>query len=127
MNIKSLFSIALVMSLFVLMGCNNDKTSPMIEITSPTSTSMFIPGDTAHIHFTVTEDEAMHQVSAVLMNTETMEKSLDTTIHEHDLSFSFHTMVVLDVPAHSNHMLTVTAEDEAGNVGTESVHFHVME
>ena len=128
MNTKSISILSVLFSVMIFIGCNTgDKNAPVITIMHPNETSSFIPGDTAHIHVNIVEDEAMHEITVTVMNTETSVKSLDTTVHAHDLSITFMTDLILDVPAHSNHMLTVTAEDEAGNIGTESMHFHVTE
>ena len=105
-----------------------DTEAPVINIMSPTSTAMYMSGDSAHIHVVITDNDELHEYSAVIERTH-MGSTVEVwneSGHEHTQQKMIHADYVIDVPGmHNDFTLRVTASDHSGNETTDEVSWHV--
>lgn len=135
MNRFHLPFILLLTSLTLFIACDEnddpnqtDTEAPVINIMSPTATSMYMSGDSAHIHVVISDNDELHEYSAVIERTHmgnTVEVWSDSG-HEHTEQKMIHADYVIDVPGmHNDFTLRVTASDHSGNETSEEVSWHV--
>ena len=119
---------------FLISGCKKEESKengPEINITSPTSEDMPVPGSLVEINATITDDDEIHDVTINITNDYSTEPASIEMIfdHIHKTAFSIDTLFPADIPSGSmaNYTVQISAEDMSGNCNSESVTFHVMD
>ena len=133
-NIKLTLVITVLLSA-MLISCdkdndNQDNESPVITILQPTIGQTYTSGDTVHIQAAISDNDQLHDISAVISRTfnEDTEDVWTLETHSHDETFDLFGWYVIEVPGmHNDFVLSVTASDHNGNEETQSFEFHVME
>ena len=106
-----------------------DTTKPSITILEPSMAMYHLMNGEATIpvKVNVTDNEGLHSVKVVLMNTSDGTEVLHIHLHPDDVTTSVDTSFTGTV-AHKDYELTVTAEDHNNNekVASTSTHIHMM-
>lgn len=136
---KNKFGVLLVCFLtlnILLTACNEDtnngqdEEAPIISISSPTTTDTYVSGDTLQIKALITDNDQLHDMGATLTrthNNETVEVWTYSN-HSHANTYDMSETYVIEVPGmHNDFELTIWADDHNGNMGSETVSFHVMQ
>lgn len=123
MNKLKNLALALTIGLFAISCGDDDSTAPVVNISSPADLTAYAVADTLQLTGNVTEDTEL--ASIVL--------SSDFGLNENVTTFDSDTAHVLNYnitfdPATTagDYTLTVTATDDAGNVGTDAVQITIQ-
>ncbi|MEM9549468.1 MAG: Ig-like domain-containing protein [Bacteroidota bacterium] len=112
--------VAVIMALgFIAISCgDSDNDAPLVNITAPAAGSTYAVPDTMIITGTVTEDTKLESVvlSSELIDDLSLDPLSSDTLH----TFNVNLFLGESTPT-GDYTLTVTATDEAGNVGTDEV------
>ncbi|MCB0538870.1 MAG: DUF4625 domain-containing protein [Bacteroidetes bacterium] len=132
----SLLLVCFLTANILLTACNEDTNNeqdteaPAISISSPTATETYVSGDTLQITALITDNDQLHDLGATLTRThndETVEVWTYSN-HSHGNTYNMRETYVIEVPGmHNDFELTIWADDHNGNMGSETVSFHVME
>lgn len=129
---KLIFSLLFLASFSVILSsCKKDEeetdtNAPLITVSSPSESAMFMNGDTVFIKANVT-DASLHELLVKIQNTGTSEVVFTATPVVHDLTeYNLDTYWVSNVSDHSNMLLSIEAIDHNDNSSSKTVHFHVM-
>lgn len=132
-NILNILLASLLLFSSFLVACSEDENgqdneAPSINISSPNSANNYMSGDTVQIEAVITDNDQLHDISAVLTRThneETVEVwSYET--HSHANTYTLSDTYIVEVPGlHNEFVLTVSASDHNENKGSETASFHV--
>jgi hypothetical protein len=123
MNKIKFLALALVLG-FVAISCGDDDSdAPIVNITSPAEGTTYAVTDTILITGSVTEDTKLQTVNITsnLGLNQNLSPLDSDTLHVLNLNLTLDAMT-----AAGNYTLTVTATDEAGNVGTDDVEITIQ-
>lgn len=107
-----------------------DTDAPVIEIIEPVIGTTYMSGDTVFIHASMTDNDELHEISALINRTY---MGLTDTVwtfatHSHTASYDLYGYYVIEVPGmHNDFELFVTASDHNENESTQTFSFHVMQ
>lgn len=103
-----------------------DTSKPVINITAPSNTTMYNNGDTVKIRGTVT-DNSLHELLIRIIKDSDGSELFRATPTVHDLtSYSISENWKSSVSDHTNASIIISAEDHNSNVGSDTVHIHIM-
>ncbi len=103
-----------------------DTTKPVITINSPSNMAMYNNGDTVKIRGTVT-DNSLHELLIRIVKDSDGSELFRSTPTVHDLtSYSINENWKSAVTDHTNASIIISAEDHGSNVGSDTVHIHIM-
>jgi hypothetical protein len=121
-KVKNL-ALALTIGLFAISCGDDDSAAPLVNITSPAATSSYTVADTLILIGSVVEDT---DLASILISSD-FGISENITTFDSDTSHSLNYSITFDpATALGDYTLTVTATDDAGNVGTDSVQVTVQ-
>ena len=121
-NLKYL-AFAFILGLVAISCGDDDSTAPVVNITSPAASSSYSVSDTINLVGSVTEDTKLETVTL------TSDLGIDQNVTplDSDTSHLFNYNITLDsLTTPGNYSLTVTATDEAGNVGSDNVSISIQ-
>lgn len=130
---SKLLKLALLMVAMVAVACHkddhhhdkNDKIPPTINIIRPTET-VFSAGDTVFIQIVVTDDVEMHEVDVFIHEKRTGTEKYKLHRHSHSKEVNINSWWIAEAgDGHADYILTVKAEDAAGNRAERTHEFHV--
>ena len=115
MKLKSIFLCLAIIA--TLSSCNKDE-DPKVTITSPTNNAVFTVNDVLELRATVTDDNGLESIliSSNLGLNETITSFTSETSHNADFNITFDPNTTPDT-----YSLTITATDDEGNTGSDSV------
>jgi hypothetical protein len=103
-----------------------DTAKPTISITSPSSMQVYYNGDTVKISGLVS-DASLHELLIKILKDSDNSVLFSETPTVHDLStYTIKTNWKSQVSDHTNARLIVVAKDHSLNVGSDTVHIHIM-
>lgn len=121
-NFKYL-AFALTIGLFAISCGDDDSTAPVVNITAPSANTSYTVADTLILGATITEDT---ELATIVL---TSDLGLNETINtfDSDTSHVINANITFDAATTAgDYSITVTATDEAGNVGTDEVQISVQ-
>lgn len=133
---KSILNL-LVLSLVLITACKKeeddhdhvnttDTEKPVVNISKPTAMQVFYSGDTVRINATAT-DASLHEMVIKITKDSDGSVLFQETPTVHDLtSYTIDTYWKSQVSDHTNATLVILAEDHSSNVGSDTVHIHIM-
>ena len=117
------FALAFTIGLLAISCGDDDSTAPVVNISSPAASSSYTVADTIILKGTVAEDT---ELANILISAD-FGLSENVTTFDSDTSHVLNYNITLDSQtATGDYTLTVTATDEAGNVGTDEVSITVQ-
>ena len=121
-KVKNL-ALALTIGLFAISCGDDDSSAPVVNIATPAASSSYTVADTLILTGTVTDDTEL----ANILIASDFGLSETVTTFDSDTSHALNYNITFD-PATTagDYTLTVTATDEAGNVGTDDVQITVQ-
>jgi hypothetical protein len=121
-KVKNL-ALAFTIGLLAISCGDDDSNAPVVTISSPAAASSYTVADTLILIGTVTEDE---ELASILISSD-FGLSESVTTFDSDTSHALNYNITFDpATAVGDYTLTVTATDEAGNVGTDDVQITVQ-
>lgn len=127
----SIIRFSVITSFFILTmmtSCdedNHDHANVQINLTSPSTASMFHMGDTVKIKGTITADTEMHGYEVKIKNLTANTVAFVTDYHDHAASFTINEQWINNVTTHSDMRLVVKVEvDHTGTEVSDSLDFH---
>ena len=123
MNKFKSLAFAFVLGIFAISCGDDDSSAPVVNIATPTASSTFAVTDTISLTGNVTEDTKLASVAITsdLGINETVTAVDSDTAHVFNYSITLDTLTTA-----GDYTLTVTATDDAGNVGTDDVQITVQ-
>jgi hypothetical protein len=122
----TIISVVAVVFLVQLTSCREkENQNPVIVVDEPTDGAMTILPDSTHIEGTVTDEDALHELSLVIKNHmgDTVFAQYPTVHALKTYNFHYH-FATSDTGMYHLH---VTAEDHDGGEAEKEVIFHVMQ
>ena len=117
------FALAFTIGLLAISCGDDDSTAPVVNISSPAASSSYTVADTIILKGTVAEDT---ELANILISAD-FGLSENVTTFDSDTSHVLNYNITLDSQTTTgDYTLTVTATDEAGNVGTDEVSITVQ-
>ncbi|MFN4299582.1 MAG: hypothetical protein ACK4EX_07620 [Thermaurantimonas sp.] len=103
----------------------NDLQSPQINIIKPSEFS-FNSGDTVFIQIVVTDNVELHEVDVFIHEKRTGIEKYKLHRHSHSREVNINSWWIAEAgEGHTDYVLTVKAEDAAGNKAEKKHEFHV--
>ena len=104
---------------FLAISCgDDDNTAPVVNIATPTANSSYTVSDTISLTGTVAEDTKLETV--VISSDLGIDQNV--TPLDSDTAHAFNFNITLDsLTTAGSYTMTVTATDEAGNIGSDEV------
>jgi hypothetical protein len=126
---KKLLSIFILFSIITLslFSCSKttDTEAPKITITSPVNNQVFAVGDTIFLKATITENDELHHIDALLIKNEA-ETVWSRGYHSHNQFFEVNdAYILLQTDSNSTFKFEVIADDHNGNEASAYVLFSV--
>lgn len=107
-------------------ACKKEEASaPTITVTNPTEGGMYHSGSTLSIEFTIEDKDELHDYSFKVTNTTANQVVSEVSDHSHEKNLTVTQDLALNVTAHSDFVLEVTANNHNGLSTTQTVNFHV--
>ena len=114
---------ALTVALVIISCGDGDDVAPVVNITSPSANSTFAVTDTILLTGTVTEDT---KLETVVVSSD-LGLDVNLTPLDSDTSHVVNANITLDAMTTAGaYTITVTATDEEGNAGSDSVEINVQ-
>lgn len=131
MRIISIFLAAI----FIIIGCKKEEEKPTnnkgpeINISSPTSQDMPVPGSLVEISANITDNDEIHDVEIYITNNGEGDEYEMEFDHIHNTIFNVDTSFIVNIPSGSmaDYTIEIIAKDMLENSNSESVTFHVMD
>ena len=123
MNKVKNLALALTIGIFAISCGDDDSTAPVVNITVPATLVPYSVTDTVQLLGTVTEDT---ELASILISAD-FGLSETVTNFDSDTSHALNYNITFDpATAVGTYSLTVTATDDAGNVGSDSVQISIQ-
>lgn len=105
---------------------STDTTKPAVSISSPAAMQVYNSGDTVRIKGIVT-DASLHELLIRIVKDSDQTELFRATPVVHDLtSYTIDTYWKSAVTDHTNASLIISVEDHSSNIGSDTVHIHIM-